>query len=190
MALIKCKECGNDISTQAKTCPKCGAPRPKRSISLRRILIGTFLLGLTLIVIGNISSHNEVQSTAMTPAQRAAQQAEQKKHTAYEKFRDESVRRGAIMMAALKKTARNPGSFKLAEARAIEGSGAICFTYRAQNGFGGMNIGYAVLSADGKTIKIQEQDGDAFVKLWNKECTKQGYDYTDEIKQLISMVEK
>ena len=26
MALIKCKECGNEISKKAKTCPKCGAP--------------------------------------------------------------------------------------------------------------------------------------------------------------------
>lgn len=25
MALIKCKECGNEVSTEAKTCPKCGA---------------------------------------------------------------------------------------------------------------------------------------------------------------------
>ncbi|MDR1855467.1 MAG: zinc-ribbon domain-containing protein [Azoarcus sp.] len=26
MALIKCPECGNDVSTEAATCPKCGAP--------------------------------------------------------------------------------------------------------------------------------------------------------------------
>jgi len=31
MAIIACKECGNEISTTAKSCPKCGAivPRPK-----------------------------------------------------------------------------------------------------------------------------------------------------------------
>lgn len=27
MALIKCHECGNEISTEAESCPKCGAPR-------------------------------------------------------------------------------------------------------------------------------------------------------------------
>jgi RNA polymerase subunit RPABC4/transcription elongation factor Spt4 len=33
MALTKCKECGHDVSKQAKTCPNCGAPmRKKRSI--------------------------------------------------------------------------------------------------------------------------------------------------------------
>lgn len=26
MALIKCEECGNEISTKAEACPKCGAP--------------------------------------------------------------------------------------------------------------------------------------------------------------------
>lgn len=25
MALIKCKECGNEVSTEALSCPKCGA---------------------------------------------------------------------------------------------------------------------------------------------------------------------
>jgi zinc-ribbon domain len=31
MAMIACKECGTEISTTAKACPKCGAvvPRPK-----------------------------------------------------------------------------------------------------------------------------------------------------------------
>lgn len=29
MALMPCKECGNEISTDAKACPKCGAKMPK-----------------------------------------------------------------------------------------------------------------------------------------------------------------
>ena len=28
MALVKCAECGNDVSTSAASCPKCGAPGP------------------------------------------------------------------------------------------------------------------------------------------------------------------
>lgn len=31
MALIKCKECGNDVSNTAATCPKCGAKVPKKT---------------------------------------------------------------------------------------------------------------------------------------------------------------
>ncbi len=29
MALIKCKDCDNEISDSAESCPKCGAPVPK-----------------------------------------------------------------------------------------------------------------------------------------------------------------
>lgn len=28
MALVKCKDCGNEMSTDAKKCPKCGANPP------------------------------------------------------------------------------------------------------------------------------------------------------------------
>ena len=28
MALLKCRECGQEVSTEAFTCPHCGAPRP------------------------------------------------------------------------------------------------------------------------------------------------------------------
>jgi RNA polymerase subunit RPABC4/transcription elongation factor Spt4 len=31
MALVKCKDCGEQVSTSAKSCPKCGSPPPRRS---------------------------------------------------------------------------------------------------------------------------------------------------------------
>ncbi|MGK0269467.1 MAG: RNA polymerase subunit RPABC4/transcription elongation factor Spt4 [Cocleimonas sp.] len=31
MALVKCKECGEEISSKAKDCPKCGAKPPKKT---------------------------------------------------------------------------------------------------------------------------------------------------------------
>lgn len=31
MALVKCKECGEKVSTKAKTCPNCGAKAPKKT---------------------------------------------------------------------------------------------------------------------------------------------------------------
>ncbi|MCA0201326.1 MAG: zinc ribbon domain-containing protein [Proteobacteria bacterium] len=31
MALVKCKECGEQVSTSAQSCPKCGAKPPKRT---------------------------------------------------------------------------------------------------------------------------------------------------------------
>lgn len=32
MAMTNCKECGNEISTSARSCPKCGAVVPKAKV--------------------------------------------------------------------------------------------------------------------------------------------------------------
>ncbi|MFY0571471.1 OB-fold protein [Archangium lansingense] len=43
MALVRCKQCGGDVASNAASCPKCGAP-PPRGIRLGR------LFGIALIV--------------------------------------------------------------------------------------------------------------------------------------------
>ena len=43
MALMKCKECGEDVSSKAKTCPKCGAKVPKKT-SLLTWLVLVFII--------------------------------------------------------------------------------------------------------------------------------------------------
>lgn len=97
-----------------------------------------------------------------TPEQAAAEQQEMA-----------ASMRARLGLKALKDAARNPDSFKLVSARIIEKSYAVCYEYRAQNGFGGMNRGRAVLAADGKFLN----DGmDGFTKAWNAQCTRPGYD--------------
>lgn len=44
MALIYCKECGNQISQQARSCPKCGSPQ-KKSNSWILIVVIILILG-------------------------------------------------------------------------------------------------------------------------------------------------
>lgn len=53
MALIKCRECSNEISDQAKHCPKCGwkAPSFKWWVWIPVGAIGLFVI---MIVIGNL----------------------------------------------------------------------------------------------------------------------------------------
>lgn len=49
MALKKCKECGQEVSTAAKACPKCGTPSPTGSSLFRKAVVGLsilFVLGL------------------------------------------------------------------------------------------------------------------------------------------------
>ena len=56
MALIKCKECGKEISATALICPHCGFPNKKKSkrvIIVIVIVLVIFLLAALLILFGN-----------------------------------------------------------------------------------------------------------------------------------------
>ena len=95
------------------------------------------------------------------------------------KQREEAVFQLAVLGAKhLRDSMRNPDSFKLAEVLMMD-NGAVCYTYRAQNGFGGVNVGSAVLSRTGQ-FRTNETSG--FRTLWNKECAnKTGKDKTRAI---------
>jgi hypothetical protein len=169
MSMTKCKECSNEISTEAESCPKCGAKIARTSLFTK--LVAIFIAVPLLIGIFNSSSHQS-SSTALTPAQ----QAEKIKQ-------DAAIQRATTGAVLLKKSMRNPDSFKLESAMVVDGTEAVCYDYRAQNGFGGMNSEHAVLSRDGKQFKTSTTDG--FNSLWNKECgNKKGQEFATAIKWL------
>jgi RNA polymerase subunit RPABC4/transcription elongation factor Spt4 len=60
MALVKCKECGEQVSNKAKTCPKCGAKAPKKTS------IFTWLV--LFIIIFAIYAANQVPSSTGSAA--------------------------------------------------------------------------------------------------------------------------
>ena len=49
MALIQCRECGNQISTNAAICPACGNPTHAVKVAMARRPSGCLMLGLLLI---------------------------------------------------------------------------------------------------------------------------------------------
>lgn len=75
MALVKCKECGEQVSTKAEACPKCGAKMPKRS-SLGAWLVLVIILFVVYAAnqspssnrksSSNSSSSSNVSSTSTT----------------------------------------------------------------------------------------------------------------------------
>jgi len=78
----------------------------------------------------------------------------------------------------LRDSMRNPDSFKLTRALLMK-SDAFCFEFRSQNGFGGVNSGYAVLAPSGRFLTNEMSGG---TTLWNKECAgKNGTDKTSEV---------
>jgi len=55
VALIKCKECGNDVSTKADACPKCGARLKSSSGAGSGCIVGFFkliggIIGLVVVM--------------------------------------------------------------------------------------------------------------------------------------------
>lgn len=65
MALVKCKECGEDVSTSAKACPKCGAPPPKGTS------LGAWFV-LFLIIYGVYAVSKDSPTSASSSAARSS----------------------------------------------------------------------------------------------------------------------
>lgn len=141
MAMINCGECGVSVSTEAKVCPACGASRKafRRPAGARRVSwpkkigIGfAALIGVSVVIQAATGGDQTVQ--AESPQ---AKQSKQRGYAAY------------LSAKALKASLRNPGSLDFDEILANEDGSVICMTYRAQNGFGGMNL-ERVVFRDGK----------------------------------------
>lgn len=76
MALIKCKECDNDVSTEAAACPKCGAKVPKKSNKIltigRNILVTIFIVWI-IAQINHGTNHGATLTPQPAPAAQAAE---------------------------------------------------------------------------------------------------------------------
>lgn len=85
MALIKCHECGNEVSTSAKTCPKCGAPVKKQMNTAAGVgLVVVALIVVFALATGKKSSDqvapaNDTQAQTSTQPASEASAAEQRK---------------------------------------------------------------------------------------------------------------
>ncbi len=170
MALKKCKECAREISTKAESCPGCGARQPKQTSLFTWLVLGVIVL-LVLISMSGPDS----PSPAVERHEASKQKSEE------EIRRDRDLQRAVIAAKGLRAAMRNPDSFTVEQILAME-SGAICFTYRAQNGFGGMNREQAVLSSDDSKFVSSPSDG--FSKAWNSACAGQT---GDDITRLVDV---
>lgn len=68
MALIKCKECGNEVSSEAKTCPKCGAKVPKGMGLLSKIFLGLFGFVVLSAVLSAVLNTHPTSPSAPSPS--------------------------------------------------------------------------------------------------------------------------
>jgi hypothetical protein len=159
--------CGNQVASNARFCPRCGKRFTHRLVKLLSWFFGIIItVGIVLAVV------NRSTKTGLTSP------AEQEKRA-----KDERQFQLAVGAAKqLKNAMRNPDSFKLSNVLFMD-DGAVCFEYRAQNGFGGTNVRRAVLSPKG-IIKTNEMDSGT--QLWKQECAKKsGFDKTWEVTYAI-----
>lgn len=148
MALIKCKECGAEVSDAAKACARCGAPLPKKTSTLTWVIGGFFALVVAMSVFR--------PSSPPVPPKSPEQLAEERK-------REQEFQQVVMVAKLAKASAKDPASFNLTFAGLTE-RGAVCIEYRAKNSFNAVVPGVYV--AAGK------ENGDT-AAIWNKHCAKQ-----------------
>lgn len=159
MALTKCRECGNQISDQAVACPHCGAKPPKRT-STSTWVIGA-VLGIPFIyaMTTRVDLHNEPPPKPKPVIDHAASRA-------------------ATHAVRLRKSMRNPDSFKLEAATILDDAKTVCYEYRATNGFGAVDVGRAVLDPTGALLTTDS--------AWDRSCGgKSGRDVANAIRMFI-----
>jgi len=155
MALITCHECKQQISSEAKVCPQCGA-KPKKSIGIG----GIVLVAIVGVLAYSCAGGGGGSASSKKPKSAAEIQADKELNTA--------IAAGRV----LKKQAKDPSSFKMESFVLFPGGGA-CYEYRAKNSFGAIVPAKAVFVPP-ETLQTSESDGNRFVKTWNATCTRAG----------------
>lgn len=180
MPIVKCHECGKDVSSEANTCPSFGV-KVKKPTSRALKLIG--LAGVVGVIGTAITGNNntppqqnadESRRASLTPEQRAAEDATKAK-------RDAQLQTAAAVALRLKRATKDPAAFELT-ALVVKPDGAACYEYRAKNSYGAILPSSAVLTTKGKVL-LQEHDGNTFVSAWNKACVPPG---GDEIAAIVT----
>ena len=142
MALQKCDECGHDVSTQAKTCPSCGAKMPQHVT-----LIGAILV---IGIIGTIA-YSCTRAGIDDHAQLSPLEADQK-------FREVKA---AAYINVLKKSLNDPESLQISQMYMDQQGGVMCMEYRARNAFNALILKHMIVNGE----KVSED-----AKDWNGMC--------------------
>lgn len=154
MALVKCRECGAQISTKAASCPSCGAKVRKTSL-VAWLALGVVVLSVVGAMFGKSSEGGAPQkSREQTEAEKA-----------------DNARAGVALALAktIRDAAKDPDSIKFHSVRVSNDTKTACADFTGRNGFGGATRSSAVLV--GTQISMSAE-------AWNKHCLAAMPDYT------------
>lgn len=175
MALVKCKECGNQVSTKAKICPKCGATPPKRT----SFLTWSVLVLILLIVYGSWQ-----QESNLTPEQRTAkaERIQSDNSTSeviseYEKNKEQVLKETAWIgkgkNAVLSKL-KDPDSATFKDTYFFQGKDnapMTCGQVNSKNSFGGFVGFQRFVSAGSTELTFLETEVADFEAVWSRYCS-------------------
>lgn len=161
MALIKCKECGKEFSTDAKACPNCGK---RRTTTTAKFIASFFALVIIVSIFQSQKARDiadqaaqaeSMRRAALTPQQRATEDAAKRKES------NLSAARGACLIA-LQKSLHDPDSAKLERSslwyseQRKDGTVLVQPSGRAKNSFGAYINGVwdCVAKPEGGNIRV------------------------------------
>ena len=182
MSIVQCRECAGGVSSEAQVCPHCG-----KQLYVPRGCLGNVAIVLLCLVGGFILLailSGVIEGTKHTdPAEEAAKE---KKWDDLDKA-----------VIGLRAQLRNPDSLKFSEVLQMPDD-AVCMHYRAQNGFGGMNVSRAVSLGNTGTIPVvaleetdDPEDSATFRSAWNRECAgKTGIDRMEDMTIAMEVLSK
>lgn len=147
MSLITCKECRNQVSDAAKSCPSCGAKVPQKTSKFTLFIAG--IIGFSVLM-AVFKEDQPTAAAAANPPKTPEQVAAQNRREANFQFAVQATRR-------LQTTLNNPKSFELVSAGVID-QGPLCLIYRTTNQFNALMVEHAVIGRDFK------------MGNWNKDC--------------------
>lgn len=160
MALIKCKECGSQVSTNAKACPSCGVKVPKR-VGFIGMAVAAVLVVAMVRCSYDQSVKPAVQAPAKTPEQLAAEAA-----------RERQFQRDVLKLRALRASLKNPASFELVSVGRMADE-TLCVTYRGTNSFN-------AIVTERKPILSSGQIGE-----WRKHCAGKSGEDVSHIRRAL-----
>jgi hypothetical protein len=153
MALITCRECKQQVSSEAKACPHCGA-KPRKQVGAGTALL---VIAVLCVIAYNVSSGVDPTPAAAAP-------------TAASRKADLELNAAIAAGRMLKRSAKDPSSFKM-ESFLIFPGGAACYEYRAKNSFGALVPAKAVFTPPAILV-TSEHDHSRFVRAWDATCTR------------------
>lgn len=169
MSLKKCKACGAQVSKNAKSCPTCGEPLPKKTSF---VIFGVLII-IVLAFIGSLNSKNvstPPPATQLSEAQKMTIEKEAKEN-ALRSLEIELTIKAKKSLSSLMKDPESTNFKNVFFNETQKGGSVICGNYDSKNSLGAYT-GYKRFISNGTTTFFEERDKN-IADIWVETCLKE-----------------